>query len=84
MDFNPSKTTIEVIRGGAFWGTYFRDIYSGINGEWYKNWWKEFNHLKSIDAKFYASYYYDVNVNKYEVKTETPLRFSKIRVGLIK
>ena len=32
-------------------------------------------HLKSIDAKFYASHYYDVNVNKYGVKCGTPLRF---------
>ena len=31
MDFNPNKTPIEVIREGAFRGTYFRDIYSGIN-----------------------------------------------------
>ena len=77
MDFNPSKTQIEVITEGAFGGTYFRDIYSGINGEWYKNSWKEFNQLKSIDAKFYASDYYDVHVNKYGVKTETPLRFWK-------
>ena len=31
MDFNPNKTTIEVIREGAFFSTYFRNIYSGIN-----------------------------------------------------
>ena len=37
MDFSPNKTPIEVIRGGAFGGTYFRDIYSGINEKWYKN-----------------------------------------------
>ena len=33
MDFSPNKTPIEVIREGAFGGTYFRDIYSGINGK---------------------------------------------------
>ena len=65
MDFSPNKTPIEVIREGAFGGTYFRDIYSGINEKWYKNLWKEFDQLKNIDAKFYASHYYDVNVNKY-------------------
>ena len=32
-------------------------------------------HLKDIDAKFYASDYYDVNVNKYGVKCGTSLRF---------
>ena len=39
--------------------------------------WKEFDHLKSIDVKYYAPDYYDVNVNKYGVKTE-------IKVGPIK
>ena len=32
--------------------------------------------LKNIDAKFYASDYYDVNVNKYSVKCGKP-RFWK-------
>ena len=77
MNFSPNKTPIEVIREGAFGGTYFRDIYSGINEKWYKNSWKEFVQLKNIDAKFYASDYYDVNVNKYDVKCGTLLRFSE-------
>ena len=84
MNFNPNKTPIEIIKAGAFGGTYFRDVYSNINKKWYKNSWKEYIHLKSIDAKFYASDYYDVNVNKYSVKCETSLRFGKIKVGLIK
>ena len=75
MDFIPNKTPIEVIRDGAFGGTYFRDIYSGINQKWYKNSWKEFDQLKNIDAKSYASDYYDVNVNKYGVKCRKSLRF---------
>ena len=37
MNFSPNKTPIEVIRNGALGGTYFTDIYSGINGKWYKN-----------------------------------------------
>ena len=68
MDFSPNKITIKVIRENAFGGTYFRDIYSGINGKWYKRSWKEFDQLKNIDAKYYASDYYDENVNKYIVK----------------
>ena len=56
-------------------GTYFSDVYSNINKKWYKNSWKEFAHLKNIDAKFYASDYYDVNVDKYSVKCGTSLRF---------
>ena len=75
MKFSPNKTPIEIIKEGAFGGTYFRDIYSGINEKWYKNSWKEFVHLKNIDAKLYASDYYDVNVNKYGVKCRTSLRF---------
>ena len=44
----------EVIRESAFAGTYFRDIYSGDTGKWYKKSWKEFDHLKDIDQKFYC------------------------------
>ena len=60
MNFSPNKTPIEVINEGAFGGTYFTDIYSGINEKWYKNSWKEYVHLKNIDAKVYASDDYDV------------------------
>ena len=67
MDFSPNKTPIEIIKEGAFGGTYFRDIYSGINGKWYKKLWKEFDQLKNIDQKCYCSDYYDVSVNKYGV-----------------
>ena len=74
MDFSPNKTPIEVIREGAFGGTYFRDIYSGINEKWYKNSWKEFDRLKNINVKFYASDYYDKKLNKYKIKTGTLLR----------
>ena len=74
-EFSPNKIPIEIIKEGAFGGNYFRDIYSNINEKWYKNSWKEFIHLKNIDAKFYASDCYDVNVNKYGVKCGTLLRF---------
>ena len=37
MDFRPNITPIEVIKKGAFGGTYFRDIYSCINHKLYKN-----------------------------------------------
>ena len=75
MNFSPNKTPIEIIKEGAFGGTYFRDIYSGVHEKWYKNPWKEFVQLKDIDAKFYVSDYYDVNVNKYGVKCGTSLGF---------
>ena len=63
-----------MIREGAFGGTYFRNIISGVNGKWYKNSWKKFDQLKDIDQKFYCSGYY-VTVNKYSVKCGISLRF---------
>ena len=79
MNFSPNKTPIEIIKEGAFGGRH-----SSINEKWYKNSWKEFVQLKNIDAKFYASDYYDVNVNKCGVKCGTSLRFWEIKIGLIK
>ena len=55
MDFGANKTSAEVIKEGAFGKTYFREIYSGINGKWYKKSWKEFDVLKKIDQKYYCS-----------------------------
>ena len=66
MDFNPNISPVEIIKKGAFGGTYFRDIYSGVNGKLYKNSWKEFKELLVI---------YDVSINKHGVKYETSLRF---------
>ena len=73
MDFG-AKAPIEVIRKGAFGG---RDIYSDVNGKWYKKSWKECDHLKNIDQISYRSNYCDVNVNKFGVKCGTLLRFLK-------
>ena len=64
-----------MIREGAFGGTYFRDIYCGVTGKWYKKSWKEFDQLKDIDQKCYCSSYCDVSVSKYGVKCRTSLRF---------
>ena len=75
MDFGANKTPAKIIKEGAFGGTYFRYIYSGVTGKWYKKSWKEFDQLKDIDQKFYCSDYYDVSVNKYGVKCGTSLRF---------
>ena len=75
MNFNPNKTPTQMIKESAFGGTYFRNVYSNINKNWCGNSWKEFIHLKTIDAKFYASDYYDINANKFDVKCGTSLRF---------
>ena len=75
MDFGANKTPVEVILEGAFGGTYFRDIYSVVNEKSYKKSWKEFDQLKNINQKFYCTDYYDVSVNKYDVKCGISLRF---------
>ena len=46
-------TPIEVIKEGEFGGTYFRDIYCGVNQKCYKKSRKEFDQLKDIDQKYY-------------------------------
>ena len=74
MDFGTNKTPVEVIKEGVFGGTYFRDIYSGVNGKWYRKSWKEFDELKNINPKYYCSNYYDVSVNEYGAKCGTSLR----------
>ena len=71
----PIKAPVEVIREGAFAGTYFRDIYSGVTGKWYRKTWKELDQLKDIDKEYYFSSYYEVSMNKYGVKCGTLLRF---------
>ena len=75
MDFGANKTPVEIIRERTFGGTYFRDIYSQVNGKWWKKSWKEFDQLKDIDQKSYCASYYDVSVNKNGVKCERSLRF---------
>ena len=74
MDFGANKTPVEIIKEGAFGGTYFRDIYPGVNGKWYKKSWDQ---LKDIDQNCYCSSYFGVSVNKYCVKCGTSLRFLK-------
>ena len=62
MDFGANRTPIEVIKEGAFAGTYFKDISSGVTGKWYTKSWKEFNDLKRVDSKCYCSNYFDIRV----------------------
>ena len=57
MNFGANKTPVEVIKERAFGRTYFGDIYSGVNGKWYRKSWKEFDELKNIDQKYYYSNY---------------------------
>ena len=83
MDFGANKAPVKTIKEGAFGGTYFRDIYSGINGKWSRKSRKKNDELKNIDQNYYRSNYYDVKVNKYKVKCETSIRLWEIKAGLI-
>ena len=51
MKFNLNISPIDVIKKGAFGGTYFRDIYSRVNNKFYKDSWKEFEELENIDER---------------------------------
>ena len=46
MDFGANKIPVEVIKEGAFGGTYFSDIYSIVIVKWYRSSWKEFHESK--------------------------------------
>ena len=48
MNFGANKKPVEVIKKGAFEGTYFTDIYSVVNEKRYKKSWKEFDQLKNL------------------------------------
>ena len=45
MNFGTKKTPIEVITEEAIGGTYFRYIFPGINGKWYRKSWNDFDEL---------------------------------------
>ena len=87
MNFSANKTPVEIIKEGAFGGTYFRDIY--------KKSWKEFNALElskkakekygNNSGKEKAAKYYKDNKdvlkekarNKYKDLTEEEKEFKR-------
>ena len=73
MDFGANKTPVEITKEGAFGGTYFRDIYSTVNGKWYRKSSKEFDEQRDIDQSITAQII-DVSANKYCIKCGTTLR----------
>ena len=40
MDFGANKKPVKVIQEGAFGWTHFWEIYSSVNGKWYRKSWK--------------------------------------------
>lgn len=76
-EFCPNLTPKEVFQAGAFGGTYWRAIHSGVTGKNYKNMHKKYSFLKGIpDSKMTIPYEnYDKSINKYKVKVGTTLSF---------
>ena len=67
MDVGANKTPAEVIKEGAFGGTYFRDIYSSVNGKWYKygvkcrtslRFWENKGWINEIDPYGWFQWYF--------------------------
>ena len=41
MDLGANKTPAKIIKEDPFGGTYLRDIYSSVNGKWFRKSWKK-------------------------------------------
>ena len=48
MDFKSNISPIDVIKKGAFGGTYFRDVYSNVTSKFYKNSWRGNKRIQRI------------------------------------
>ena len=79
INFNANKTPIETIEEE---GTYFRDIFSGINGKWYRKSQRELHELKHVNKKYYYSNYFNIRINKLKVNLETPQDFGKLKAWI--
>lgn len=71
--FRPNRTPEEVLRAGAFGGTYFRNIYSSVTRKSYQDQWKELPSawVQGLKPGRYLSRgwgSYDVSVNKFKAK----------------
>ena len=69
-------TPAEVLQMGSFGGTYFRPIRSGVTQQSYKNVHKEFpdEWFEGLSiAKEVTSSKYDIELNRYKVKSGTDL-----------
>lgn len=79
-DFKPNLSPHQILKMGAFGGTYFRPIYSSVTKKHYKShdvikeypksWFKGINIEKMVTSPDY-----DKNINKYKVKVGTSLEF---------
>jgi len=77
-EFRPNLKPAQVLKAGAFGGTYFRPIYSKITKHKHKNAWKEFpkSWFKDVNIKTHiSSSTCNKNINKYKAKSGTSLEY---------
>jgi hypothetical protein len=83
-EFKPNLTPKEVFQSGAFGGTYWRPIHSGVTGKNYKNLHKKYPFLKGIpDSKMTLPYSeYNKSANKYGCRVGSTLEFWESRLWI--
>ena len=84
MEFGANKAPVEIIREVAFGGTYFRDIYSDVNGTCTDSQGKTLITWKILIKSFFAQIITMLVLINMVLNVEHHWDFGKIRVGLIK
>lgn len=76
-EFRPNLTPLQVIKKGAFGGTYFRPIKSSVVNKNLKNIHKEYSFFDKVSENILTRPWkdYDSKINKYSVKVGTTLEF---------
>ena len=74
-EFRPNLSPYQVLNQGAFGGTYYRPIFSGVTKKDYKDVWKEFSWSKKIKPGFLYETKCNPKINKFKVRSGTSLVF---------
>jgi len=78
-EFRPNLTPAEIFEQGAFGGTYWRPIHSGVTGRNYKNKHTGYKFLSHIDENLLTRTEPDYTLNKYGVHSGTTLEYWESR-----
>lgn len=74
-EFRPNLTPREIFEQGAFGGTYWRPIYSGVTNKSYKNQHHKYNFFSTIPEDMMSSEICDISKNKYKKHSGTSLEY---------
>ena len=74
-EFTPNLSPNDVIEQGAFGGTYYRPIFSGVTKQNYKDQWMEFKWSKKVTPEKLYQTTCEQSLNKFKVKSGTSLVF---------